>query len=69
MRTAEPRGELRHSPLRDLSGHGWAGRRSGIGAGWYQRPDRVRLQALATVDQPVLIPATMRPPLRSANGP
>jgi hypothetical protein len=28
--------ELRHEPLRDLSGHGWAGRRSGIGAGWFQ---------------------------------
>jgi hypothetical protein len=33
------RGELRHSPLRELSGHGqhgWAGRRSGIGAAWFQ---------------------------------
>ncbi|HEX7428959.1 MAG TPA: hypothetical protein VF328_19010 [Mycobacterium sp.] len=24
IRTAKPRGELRHSPLRDLSRHGWA---------------------------------------------
>jgi hypothetical protein len=29
------RGELHHSPLRDLNGHGWAGRRSGSGAAWF----------------------------------
>jgi hypothetical protein len=36
MRTAKPRGELRHAPLRGLSGHGRPGRRSGIDAGWFQ---------------------------------
>jgi hypothetical protein len=36
MRTAKTRRELHHSPLRDLNGHGWAGRRSGSGAAWFQ---------------------------------